>query len=310
MKVTQRKSRKELDKELRRELEASLRPELEKKIRKELDAPLRQELEQEIGKELEATIRKELEDKINLELQARKKESLPLPLSKSPAEYELAEAKGRYIGYHTGPISEVQGVDAWVNSENEDMIMDRHIGRTISANIRRLGARVYRDGDWDDTIAETLAQEVSRRPGIRTKDVLVTTAGALEDRKVHRIYHVATVRRGYDKNGGFQAILEDLPACVSEVLNEVEKINARRFVRNRDRSILFPILGAGDGNLQIEEVTPKIIRAAVEFFERRPNSVLQKVYFLAYSERHRRACNETFKALRDEKRLMDPVSEP
>src|ERR1700738_3187758 len=115
MKITEDKTRKELERKIRKELEASVRQGLEKKIRKEL----------------ETTLRKEIEEKINLELEARKKDSMPLPRSKSPPEYELAEARGHYIGYHTGPISEVQGVDAWVNSENEDMIMDRHIGRTI-----------------------------------------------------------------------------------------------------------------------------------------------------------------------------------
>src|ERR1700730_150369 len=262
-------------------------------------------LETKIRRELETALRTSLEEKIKVELDdARKKASQPL--NYSVAKYELAKPKGRYIGYHTGAIRNVQGVDAWVKSENEDMMMDRDIGRTISANIRRLGAEIDRHGVREDTIAIALADAVAKRERIRTRDVLVTTAGALKnERNVHRISPVATVRGGYDEGGGFKASLDDLPVCVSNVLNEVEAVNARRLVREKDQSILFPILGAGDGNLTVEAVTPKLVRAAVEFFEKRPDTVLKEVYFLAYTERHKRACEDVFGALRDEKRLID-----
>ncbi len=221
------------------------------------------------------------------------------PLSPSTCvKHQLKNRKGRFIGYHTGRIHDINGVDAWVNSENEDMIMDRYIGRSISASIRWLGSEKNADGDiTDDTIAKALERQVALHEKVGTMDVLVTKSGALRHRQVHRIYHVATVKRGLDQGQAFRAVPEELPVCVTRVLERVDKINRKFWTRSKDRSILFPILGSGDGNLSLEIVAPDQIKAAVDYLESHPDTLLTEIYFLAFTERHKRACDQVFRQL-------------
>src|SRR5262249_52942775 len=61
-------------------------------------------------------------------------------LSPTTIKYGKLPKRKSILGIKTGEILKVTGVDIWVNSENTDMMMDRIIGRTISANIRYGGA--------------------------------------------------------------------------------------------------------------------------------------------------------------------------
>lgn len=49
----------------------------------------------------------------------------------------------RLVWYIPGDIADVKDVDAWVNSENTDMMMDQFFGNSVSAKIRLLGAKKY-----------------------------------------------------------------------------------------------------------------------------------------------------------------------
>jgi nudix-type nucleoside diphosphatase (YffH/AdpP family) len=77
------------------------------------------------------------------------------PLNHATVKYALVQHPELFIGYKTGPIADIKGIGIWVNSENEDMIMDRFIGRSISANIRYLGA----DKDRSNNVTEDIITE-------------------------------------------------------------------------------------------------------------------------------------------------------
>ncbi len=217
--------------------------------------------------------------------------------------YRLTAAPDLVVGYKTGPIDNMRGVSIWVNSENTDMLMDRVIGRSISARIRLLGANKDEDGNvLEDTIAEELRAAVGARGHVKIGTVLVTHSGSLAgSHQVKRILHVATVQASI--NGGVKASLETLAACVRAVLDRAEKINTKgwnlavNLLRERCRlepryceSILIPMIGAGEGGLSLEDVARSIIPAAVDYLGSQPLPTLKKVFFIAFSEGHRKAC--------------------
>ncbi len=70
-------------------------------------------------------------------------------------KFKVNERAG-IVGYKTGPIEEVKDVHAWVNPENTEMMMDRFMGKSISAKIRYLGSN---RSDEDDSIIEDTIQE-------------------------------------------------------------------------------------------------------------------------------------------------------
>ena len=224
-------------------------------------------------------------------------------LALSTVCYRLKARPEIVVGYKTGSIDDMRGVSIWVNSENTDMLMDRIIGRTISSRIRLLGSNRDKQGNvLEDTIAEGLRAAVGAHGYVRIGTVLVTESGSLAaSHQVKRILHVATVQASID--GGVKASLETLAACVKSVLDRAEKINkagwnlAVNFLRERCRlkphyceSILIPMIGAGDGGLAVEDVARSIIPAAVDYLGSLPLPTLRKVFFIAYDQRGKNAC--------------------
>ncbi|HTC04389.1 MAG TPA: NUDIX domain-containing protein [Xanthobacteraceae bacterium] len=206
------------------------------------------------------------------------------------------------VGYKTGDIENIKGVSLWVNSENQDMLMDRFIGKTISANIRRLGSNKSKDGTTiEDTIHESLRTAIGQRQRVAIGTVLDTVSGALRTGNgVMRILHVASVRSVGDGRG-VRAEASDLEFCVKEVLREAERRNQRlwsRFWRIRHESILFPMLGAGDGGLPINAVAETIIPVAIKYLQNNPASILSEIYFLAYASRDAAACDRVLEEAR------------
>jgi nudix-type nucleoside diphosphatase (YffH/AdpP family) len=207
----------------------------------------------------------------------------------------------RIVGYKTGTVDGVEGVSIWVNSENTDMMMDRFIGKTISARIRYLGANKDDEDETvlEDTIQEGLRNAIGERAHVKIGTVLVTEAGMLRayPHEVERIFHVATVEGG--PGAGVKADLEKLKMCVKRVLLRADQENRRlrRILgKNFLRSIVFPMLGAGDGGLSIESVADAIIPVAIHFFGSNPDTKLKEIYFLAFKPRDRSACDRVLES--------------
>jgi ADP-ribose pyrophosphatase len=210
-------------------------------------------------------------------------------LPASVIRYGVTGKPGLTIGYHTGALDDVKNVSIWVNSENTDMLMDRVIGRSISARIRLLGANREPDGSVvEDLIAEALRNAVGQRGRVDVGTVFVTGSGQLKvSNQVDRILHVATVvgRPGV----GVEAQQMSLALCTKNVLAKAEEINKRLWtilIPNQGfHSILIPMFGSGEGGLAIEQVAPIIIPEAIEHLSTVKNPMLQEIYFLAYTGR-------------------------
>ena len=225
------------------------------------------------------------------------------PLTHSTVKYALKDDRRLIVGYKTGAIKHVKGVSLWVNSENQDMLMDRFLGKSVSANIRHLGANKDKDGNvTEDTIEEALRSAVGQRPRVEIGTVLDTESGALRtDNGVMRILHVASVK-GVGFGEGVRAERGDLAHCVDRVLEKADQRNRRlwrRFWKTEElRSILIPMLGAGDGGLQVEDVAETIIPVAIKYYQNNPGTTLREIYFLAYTPRDKDACDQELEEFR------------
>jgi nudix-type nucleoside diphosphatase (YffH/AdpP family) len=217
-------------------------------------------------------------------------------LDPDTVEYAFVDPKKSdlIIGYKQGDIRYVNGVDVWVNGENSDMMMDRFAGQSLSARIRAMGAN--RDGNVvvDDTIQEALRGLMGDRDSVDIRQVLVTESGMLRnDNGVQRILHVAVVKGSLGT--GFQPKVKDLCPCVESVLKELEHEN-KRLIRRLSgdylESVLFPLIGAGEGGLPIQIVVKEIIPVAINYFNSAQNPTVKKIYFLAFRLRERDACDK------------------
>jgi O-acetyl-ADP-ribose deacetylase (regulator of RNase III) len=204
--------------------------------------------------------------------------------------YPILSAPGKQIGYITGNMRNVNHVDIWVNSENTNMQMARHYEFSISATIRYEGAT--KDGNGyvvDDLIAKDL-RKVTRGRDCQPGTIVVTTAGELEkSNHVKRIFHAAAVAA--EPGGGYHPI-KNIAQCVR---NALKKADAEELAPLEMHSILFPLMGTGTfARLSAQEMANKLIDEALEYLKQNPNSRIDKIYFLAYTEQDREVCQDKF----------------
>lgn len=241
-------------------------------------------------------------------------------LRTSTVRFQFTGKPERIIGYKTGEIDDVKGVDVWVNSENTVMTMDRFIGRSISAKIRYLGANKDPDGTIHvDTIQDALKQELGARGYVQLGTVLFTGSGMLlNSHGVESIVHVASVEGRPGR--GIEGNLNELPNCVKTVLKKIDdknnsvwrRLSKKLFwkaFRKRYVSILFPMLGAGDGGLKVDVVAQRIIPAAIDHLEQE-SPTMREIYFLAYKRLDKCACEQVFKHYCDSGTLVRMPSKP
>jgi O-acetyl-ADP-ribose deacetylase (regulator of RNase III) len=203
--------------------------------------------------------------------------------------YPILSAPGKQIGYITGNMRNVNHVDIWVNSENTNMQMARHYEFSISATIRYEGAT--KDGNGyvvDDLIAKDL-RKVTRGRDCQPGTIVVTTAGELEkSNNVKRIFHAAAVIG--EPGGGYQPI-KNVAQCVR---NALKKADSEELAPLEMHSILFPLMGTFTARASAQEMANKLIDEALEYVKQNPNSRIDKIYFLAYTEQDREICQDKF----------------
>jgi O-acetyl-ADP-ribose deacetylase (regulator of RNase III) len=203
--------------------------------------------------------------------------------------YPILSAPGKQIGYITGNMRNVNHVDIWVNSENTNMQMARHYEFSISATIRYEGAT--KDGNGyvvDDLIAKDL-RKVTRGRDCQPGTIMVTTAGELErSNNVKRIFHAAAVIG--EPGGGYQPI-KNVAQCVR---NALKKADSEELAPLEMHSILFPLMGTFTARASAQEMANKLIDEALEYVKQNPNSRIDKIYFLAYTEQDREICQDKF----------------
>lgn len=189
------------------------------------------------------------------------------------------------IVLRTGDMFAIDDVDAWINSENTSMEMDRLIGASVSARIRYAGAYKNKHGQiLEDTVADALRIGMHGRHTSPIGTVHDTTSGnLLVTNNVKRIFHVASVT-GMPGEG----ITID-PNRISEVTNQaltaVEDRN-RQWGTSRCKSALLPLIGTGDGRVAVDIAFPDIVKGTLNFFNDKFPKILRSVHISAYSAEH------------------------
>jgi nudix-type nucleoside diphosphatase (YffH/AdpP family) len=214
-----------------------------------------------------------------------------------PTYWRVVSSPGKRVGFLTGNIANVTGVDVWVNSENTDMMMDRFFDRSVSGTIRYKGAVKFPGTDrvQRDVVAEELRRALHGRNYVRPATVVDTTAGELErSNQVRRIFHVATVQGVLGQ--GLETNVDTLKLCIDNVL---QAINQKR----KYASVLIPMIGTGAGGYQVRDVAPKLVDRAVRYFESQPDARIERVLFLGYSEGDGDILADAMERLEAERRL-------
>lgn len=210
----------------------------------------------------------------------------------------LAGREERLIGTVTGDMRRVRCAEVWVNSENTDMLMARFDEFSVSAIIRYEGASRDDVGRAiDDPIARELNAKVLGRRPVPPGTSIVTGPGELARYQVRYVVHVAAVQG--EPGAGFRQVRE-VGRCVTSVLAEIDGIGAEPPLR----SVLFPLLGVGQGGGDLPSTVGAMAGAAIDHFSSTPSTMITTVYFLAYTDVELEVCEEYFSA----SRRLRPVS--
>lgn len=199
----------------------------------------------------------------------------------------------------TGDISDISDIDAWVNPENTAMQMGRYYDSSISATMRYYGARRDLKGFVKrDLIAHSLKRAMAKHPVVQPGTVIVTKSGALlETNNVKRILHVAAQ---YGEPSKGYLTVRNAGGCVTNCLRALDQLNERRLNRVRDSvefdSIMFPLFGIRNPDKIPEQVTRELVQSAAIYFEKYPNSLIERVYFSAYTDVDQSLCEQAFKS--------------
>ncbi|MEU7947392.1 macro domain-containing protein [Micromonospora taraxaci] len=216
--------------------------------------------------------------------------------------YQLRTNAGpgkRWIGVITGDVRRVRGVDAWVNSENTDMMMARIHESSMSAIIRYEGARRDSTGRvLEDVIAEELTAAVRDRRPVTPAVAIVTSAGELtRSHGVRFVIHSAAVEG--QPGAGFRPVRE-LDRAVARALAAAEDPQPLGAgpLEPAD-SVLFPLLGSGVGGGEVEATARTLLLAAVDHLARSTGRSPERVLFLAYTDTELTACRQVLDSCPD-----------
>lgn len=242
---------------------------------------------------------------------ARKK----APDNQTCASFELASQPGT-VALHvaSGDIATIRSIDVVVNSENDYMQMARFFeSHTVSSVLRRRGARV-KDGRYQDIIQQELDWQLrDRGRPVQASEVFATSAGGPDSElakvnKARAIIHVAAVqavdaesrtipyKHPQQIETSVRAVLSALAALNqksgvfsppdSDQRAEQERLAASG--KGVMRSIIFPLLGTGQGGADTAEVVDPMVDSMISFLSDTDNRVLaeelEDIYISAYTQ--------------------------
>ncbi len=209
---------------------------------------------------------------------------------------------GRHLALITGDLRNVRGIEVWVNSENTNMQMARFYDFAISSVIRFEGARRTRTGHVaEDLIQSELTALMEGEREVEEAEVLASGPGELSKKYgVQAVFHAASVRgavgRGYEPVGSIHRCITNSLA----LMDDPERNAAGRLLK----TILFPLLGIGFVRGDYRPMFERQVEAALEYLSSRPDSAIQTIYFLAWSEQELALCQSVFRGV---ERLREPV---
>jgi O-acetyl-ADP-ribose deacetylase (regulator of RNase III) len=222
----------------------------------------------------------------------------------------------RRVALHvtSGDITRIRRVDAIVNSENDYMQMARFFeSYTVSSILRRRGARV-KNGRYQDTIQQELDWHLRERGRpVQASEVFATSAGGPDselarDNKARVILHVAAVqavdaesrvipyKNPHQIEASVRAVLSTLAelnqrAGVFSPPETDQRIEQERLAAAGDgrlRSVIFPLLGTGQGGADAVEVIDPMVDGLTGFLSDGDNQALAEdlrdVYICAYTQ--------------------------
>ncbi|PSL53375.1 hypothetical protein B0I31_109165 [Saccharothrix carnea] len=221
--------------------------------------------------------------------------------------HRVAGRRARYLGIVTGDIRRVNFAEVWVNPENTAMQMARVDDFSVSGIVRYEGARRDRTGRVvQDHIADELARALAGHDGVPGGTAIMTGAGGLAAKGVRRVVHVAAVHG--EPGSGFRQIPE-VGRCLTNALALVGRGDPRP-----PKSVLVPLLGAGTGGGAARPTADSLVDAAIDHFRTVPDTPVEIVYLLAYTDAEFDACVASCKAhglvpIADAERrdLLEPV---
>lgn len=222
------------------------------------------------------------------ELEVARTVTSPSPLQETQIHaYRHKDLERREFGLITGNLSKIVNIDAWVNSENTNMQMASFYDRSVSGYIRYAGALKDSVGNvTEDTIGEAIASQVGGHATVSPGTVVITTSGELErTHGVKRILHAAAVQ-GQSGQGYKQ--IQDVGSCVDGCLAAMDQLNTVNGTALH--SVLFPLMGTGQGRGEAEVTVRTLVTAAVEYLRAHQDSQVARVYLLAYTDFELGAC--------------------
>ena len=231
----------------------------------------------------------QLEDQLQASTALQQPQPIP---STQLFPYALADLPAKRIVVITGDIRNVKTVDVWVNSENTDMQMSRFHERSVSGVIRYEGARhdPTTGRVVEDCIADELKVRMDGNVSVEPGTPVVTGPGELARRNsVMAVVHVAAVQG--TPGMGYRQV-ENLAACVRNALEKAENISEGDRMA---RSILFPILGTGEGGAGVEPTVRVMVGAIVDRLGVETDGHINSVYLLAYTDAELAVCQQVLK---------------
>ena len=208
-------------------------------------------------------------------------------------EYVINGTDDKRLGIKTGTITDIRGVDAWVNSENTEMEMARMCERSISSLIRYHGS--IRDSGGrvkSDLIQKYLRKEVGSRKSVAPTVVIPTDSGELQRWGVRKLLHAASVQG--QPGLGYHPIRQ-AHQCVTNSLEKMDWLNAQEGTPKPPlSSVLFPIFGTGQAGQAPEDVLEGLVLAAKEYVNSHRESAVNRIYFLAYNTEQFSLCRHVF----------------
>jgi O-acetyl-ADP-ribose deacetylase (regulator of RNase III) len=195
--------------------------------------------------------------------------------------YRLIAQPAKRLCIATGDLRDRRNIDVWVNSENTNMQMARFYDRALSAIIRYEGARKNENGEIvEDVIAAELRQATQGRDFVTPGAVYVTSSGDLaRTRGVKKIFHAAAVT---GVPGAGYVPISEVERIVTTVLTKMDE------EANREaglRTVAFPMLGTGVAGADVRLLAPRLLKEAITYLKRNPESRVETVYFMAWNYR-------------------------
>jgi O-acetyl-ADP-ribose deacetylase (regulator of RNase III) len=237
------------------------------------------------------------------------------PDNQNVASFDLLRRPRRVVLHVvSGDIAKVRNIDVFVNSENDYMQMARFFeAHTVSSIVRRRGARV-KNGRYQDTIQQELDWQLrDRGRPVQASEVFPTSAGGPDSdlariNKARAILHVAAVQ-AVDAESRVVPYKhpQQIEACVRAVLSVLAELNQLSGVfsppdtdqrieqerlasagKGRLESIIFPLLGTGQGGADTAEAIDPMVDGMISFFAdvdtQAPVNPLKDIYICAYTQ--------------------------